>query len=185
MWFWSKCRGWKVRISDTVTVYLIMDLELTQRNWNILFIYLCYSGINTDQHHSSVLMLVCQKTTKTQIELRKGIYLMPRLKIQGKCKNENNDENTRKIMIKSQYLKVNWHLTNLVEKKKKRRTSWHMWASGVPHEWERVIKVKQNWATLLIPRSGICVWRQWAKHGYALVNNMHILRKLKTSQFQN
>ena len=54
---------------------------------------------------------------KTQIELRKGIYLMPRLKIQSDCKHENNDENTRNNMIKSQYLKVNRHLTNLGEKK--------------------------------------------------------------------
>ena len=60
-------------------------------------------------------MLVCQMTTKTQIELRKGIYLMPRLKIQSDCNHENDDENARNNMIKSQYLKVNRLLTNLGE----------------------------------------------------------------------
>ena len=71
---------------------------------------------DTNQQRGSGLMLVCQMTTKTQIELRKGIYLMLRLKIQSDCKHEYNDENTRNNMIKSQYLKVNRHLTNLGEK---------------------------------------------------------------------
>ena len=71
---------------------------------------------DTDQQRGNGLMLVCQMTTKTQIELRKGIYLMPRLKIQTDCKHENNDDNARNNMIKSQYLKVNRHLTNLGEK---------------------------------------------------------------------
>ena len=46
-------------------------------------------------------MLVCQMTTKPQIELRKGIYFLPRLKIQVKdiVKNVILNNTTRVLLL--------------------------------------------------------------------------------------
>ena len=75
-------------------------------------------------------MLVCQMTAKTQIELQKGIYLMPRLKIQSDCKHENNDENAKNNMIKSQYLKVTGVL-------------WQLWAKSAIN-WKELTRTPKR-----------------------------------------